>query len=60
MSDLTEVEIYTRMIESIRAAAGCAQQLAHMRKDARWLKVRDAFEAAITRMTALATKRNAA
>lgn len=59
MSDLTEKEVYTRMIESIRTAAGCAQQLAHLRGEMRWLAVRNALEQAIERITLLAIRKAA-
>lgn len=57
MSDLTEHEIYTRLIDSLKSASGCAQQMAHMRKDPRWLKVRNALEIASTKVTQLAIGR---
>lgn len=59
MSELNEAEVYTRMIESIKTAAGCAQQLAHMRQDERWLKIRSMLETSVDRITALAMRRAA-
>lgn len=57
MSEPTEAEIFTRMIDSLKTAAGCATQMAHVRRDLRWIKVRGMLEGAVERITLLATKK---
>lgn len=59
MSDLTERDVYLRLIDAIRTAAGCAQQLAHLRKDLRWLRVRDVLEGMVNRLALLAARKAA-
>jgi hypothetical protein len=44
MSGPTEPEILIRLLESIGQSAGCCSQMAHQRKDPRWLAVRDQLE----------------
>lgn len=57
MSEFTETEVYARLIDAVKTAEGCAQQLAHLRKDARWLSVRTVFENARQRITLLAMRK---
>lgn len=57
MSELTEQEIYMRLIDAIKTAEGCAQQLAHLRRDERWLSVRTVLESARSRITLLAMRK---
>lgn len=57
MSDLTEAEIYARMIDAFRTAGGCARQMAHSRKSERWLKIANLSESIIDAATKLAVKR---
>lgn len=57
MSDLTEAEVYLRLIESFKIASGCARQLAHMRREERFLTISKALEMMSGKATALATRR---
>lgn len=57
MTDTTDKEIYMRLIDALKTAGGCAQQLAHSRKDERWLWVRDIMEVAVNKVALLATRR---
>lgn len=45
MSDPSEPQMLSRFLDGIRQASGSAHQLAHARRDPRWLKVRDMLEA---------------
>lgn len=60
MNELSEKEVYTRLIESVRVAEECCRQLAHLRGDIRWLRVSGLFNTAREKVTALALGRTAA
>lgn len=59
MSDhITEAEVYLRLIESFKTASGCARQLAHMRKESRFLSISRTLESLTDVATQVATRRS--
>lgn len=59
MNEPTEAEIYARLIDALKIAEGCMTQLAHKRKDERWIMARRVFEAGREKIIALALRRAA-
>lgn len=55
MSDLSESEIYLKLLDSIRKAEGCSTQMAFHRGDVRWTKIATKFHEMLTLVTKLAT-----
>ena len=58
MTDLTEAEVYLRLIEAFKTASGCARQLAHMRREERFLTISKTMEMIQGKATSLATRRS--